>query len=187
MDEEAYKKQIAKLKELKRSHANHYQWHDKTIKELIIGLDFFAQLEESLGERLINIEPAEDPPDVKITTSKDRVIGVEITELVDQQAIEYSIKGDPRYSEKLVSWNKETTLAALDEIISSKNKKCNQAKENYECLVLLIFTSEPRLVSKNLMEYISGHDWQAQENIDAAYILIGYDPEHGGKSLMQLF
>ena len=187
MDMEVFQEEIEKLRKLKRNHASFFNWHDQEVQEKGIGMDFFQKLEESSDEYLLNIESAEDPPDVKITTSEGRELGVEITELVDQTAIEYEIKGDPRYCERVVSWNKENTIDLLEAIIIRKDGKCEKVKEKYETLVLLIFTDEPRLESDTLKEYLQGHTWPATTYIDEAYILTGYEPRHGTKCLIRLF
>ncbi|MGK0545057.1 hypothetical protein ACSEE7_06080 [Halomonas cupida] len=187
MDMEEFREEIDKLRNLKRKHASFFDWHDKEAQEKGIGMDFFQKLEESSDEYLLNIESVEDPPDVKITTSKGRELGVEITELVDQAAIEYEIKGDPRYCERIVSWNKENTIELLEAIIVRKDGKCEKVKDRYESLVLLIFTDEPRLESDTLKEYLHEHTWPETMYIDEAYILTGYEPGHGTKCLIRLF
>ena len=187
MDMKVFKEEIEKLRKLRRNHADFFNWPDQQVQEKVIGLDFFQKLEESSDEYLENIESAEDPPDVKITTSKNRVVGVEITELVDQQAIEYEINGDPRYCERVVSWNRENTLEAMESIISRKDAKCENVPKSYDSMVLLIFTDEPRLKSDTLKDYFLGHQWSEVNNLNEAYILTGYEPEHGTKCLIRLF
>jgi hypothetical protein len=187
MNMEVFREEIDKLRKLKRNHASYFNWHDKEVQEKGIGMDFFQKLEESSDEYLLKIESAEDPPDVKITTSEGRELGVEITELVDQAAIECEIKGDPRYCERAISWNKENTIDLLEAMIVRKDGKCEKAKDRYESLVLLIFTDEPRLESDTLKEYLHGHKWPETKYIDEAYILTGYEPRYGTKCLIRLF
>jgi len=186
MDIEVLQKEIEKLNKLPRNHASYFNWHDKEIQEIGIGLDFFQKLEEISGEHLVDIKNAEDPPDVKITTNAGKVIGVEITELVDQKAIEYEIVNDARYSERVIGWNKENTIEATTQIIIKKDRLCRNTPDSYDSLVLLIFTDEPRLVSETLKEYYSDHTWPDTVNINEVYILTGYEPKHGTKCLIRL-
>lgn len=187
MDMKIFQEEIERLRKLKRNHASFFNWHDQEVQERVVGMDFFQKLEESSGEYLLKIESAEDPPDVKITTSEGRELGVEITELVDQASIEYEIKGDSRWYERVVSWSREHTIDRLEAIIARKDGKCEKANEKYETLVLLIFTDEPMLDSGTLKVYLRGHTWPETKYIDEAYILTGYEPKHGTKCLIRLF
>jgi hypothetical protein len=186
MDIASFQIELEKFKKLPRTHANFFNWHDKEIKEIGIGQDFFQKLEELTGEYLVGIKNAEDPPDVIIKTNSGRCIGVEITELVDRKAIEYQIKNDQRYAERIVHWSRENTIQKITEIIENKDKLCRSIPLHYDLLVLLIFTDEPRLTSDALNQYVEGHHWVETENIEEIYILTGYEAKYNTKKLIKL-
>lgn len=186
MDINSLKMEIEKLNKLPRTHATFFSWHDKEIQEIGIGQDFFQKIEKITGEYLVGINNAEDPPDIMVKTNSGRCIGIEITELVDQKAIEYQIKNDQRYSERVVHWNRENTIHKITEIIEKKDRLCRNLPLHYDLLVLLIFTDEPKLTSDILSQYIEGHQWAETENVDEVYILTGYEPKYQEKRLIRL-
>lgn len=186
MDIEEFKQIIEEFKKLPRQHANHFNWHVKDVKEIGIAQDFFAQLEKLTEEKLVKIENAEDPPDVRVVTSTGKVMGVEITELVNQKAIELQIKQHESYVYELLKWDKEYTLARIEELINEKNELCRHPPSVYDAMVLLIHTDEPKLRPVTLKGYVSGHEWPDSPSFDGIYVLVGYDPETGGTELIKL-
>jgi hypothetical protein len=186
MDMKIVREEIEKLKALQRNHASFYNWHDKEIQELGIAQDFFQKLEEISNDKLVSIKNAEDPPDIGVVTKSGRNIAIEITELVDQKAIEYEIKGDSRYSERVVAWNKENTIEAVTNIINKKDTLCERVPKEYDTTTLLIFTDEPRLTSDNLKEYLKETKWPDTNHINEVYILTGYEPIYDTKCLIKL-
>lgn len=186
MDKEFLKKEIEKLNQLPRNHASFFNWHDKEIKEIGIATDFFVQLEKISDDRLVEIENAEDPPDAKVITQNNEVIGIELTEIVNEKAIEHQIKGDSRYVNEVLKWNKDNTIQEIESIINKKNRLCENVPEVYERKVLLIFTDEPRLESHKIEEYIQGHTWPEANNFDEIYILTGYEPKVGSLVLIKI-
>ena len=186
MDKELLKQEIEKLNKLSRNHASFYNWHDKEIKEISIATDFFVQLEKVSDDRLLHIENAEDPPDIKVTTQSHEVIGIELTELVNEKAIGYQIKEDPRYVNELLNWDKEKFIAEVEYIINKKNVLCENFPSGYDRNVLLIFTDEPRLESKTIKGYIENKVWSRENAFDEIYILTGYEPKESSAVLIKL-
>ena len=177
---------VKKMKEMSRNHAGFFEWPDKSIKEIVIAQDLFSKLEEYSDDYLVNVMPGEDPPDVKVITSKGKTIGIEVTELVNQKAIEYQIKNDPRYHEEVVSWSKSSFNKKLSDIVSKKNRLCKNKGGNYDELSLLIFTDEPKLDSDTIESYLEGADLGSPKNFKNVYILTGYEPNKGGKVLIEV-
>jgi len=175
---------VKKMKEMPRNHASFFEWPDKSIKEIGITQDLFTILEEYSEDYLVNVMPGEDPPDVKVITSKGKTVGIEVTELVNQKAIEYQIKNDPRYYEEVVSWSKSSFNKKLSDIIFKKNILCENKGGNYDELSLLIFTDEPELDSDTIKSYLEGADLGSPKNFKNVYILTGYEPEKSGKVLI---
>lgn len=186
MDLEVIKKCIEEFNKLPRQHANHFNWHVKEIKEIGIAHDFFFQLENVAEDKLVKIDNAEDPPDVRVVTSTGKIMGIEITELVNEKAIELQIKKDEGYVYELLKWDKEYTLSRIQEIINEKNKLCEQIPPDYHLRVLLIHTDEPKLRSRVIKEYIGDHQWPESPSFDEIYLLVGYDPETGRTELIKL-
>jgi hypothetical protein len=67
-----------------------YDWPDKTQKELGIARDFNTHYETIVGCAVAKTTPREkgkDPPDIDLSFENGELVGLEITELVDEQAI----------------------------------------------------------------------------------------------------
>lgn len=184
MDIKKIQQYIDRTNKLPRKHANFFDSHDKNAKELVIAQDFLQKLGETTGEFYAEPEKAEDPPDFRVKTSADECIGIEITELVDEEAINFDISGNTSdYHEKIMSWDKDKTITRLTEIIREKDQKCSKKQNLYKSIILLIHTDEPELPPDRLKQYINGHNWD-KKGFDKVYILIAYDPKDGKKHLI---
>jgi hypothetical protein len=120
----------------KRKQNSFWKWPDRHVEECGIASDI-------LGEAGVNVavmrslERGQDPPDCEATLD-GRCSGVEVTELIDQSALEQSLHqpGSPVYFD----WDKPTFLAALQKRIEAKDRPWKG--EPYECRVLVIHTDE---------------------------------------------
>ncbi len=175
-----------KMKKTKRQHANAFETGNKELKELIIAQDFFSILERTRTDKLISIASAGDPPDILVTTDADKQVAIEITELVNQVAIQHQIANNPDYVYELLSWNQEVFTSKVQQIIDTKIEACSSITEHYDELVLLIFTAEPRLRSKDLEKYLASATFEGLDKFDAVYILTSYDPVIKGKGLFKV-
>lgn len=179
--------EVEKLNALHRKHASFFQWHDKAIQEFGIAQDFVDQFEKICGEKVVHIARGSDPPDIIIRTEAEHSIGIEITELVDEDAIKFQIAGDARYFERVVHWNDENIREKIIQIVQRKDRLCAKAALIYDELLLLIFTDEPKLRVNALMRATDGVQWPKTGAISQAYIIVGYDPSVGTKAVIQLF
>lgn len=177
---------VKNLKEMPRNHAGFFEWPDKAIKEIGVAQDLFSKLEEYSGDYLVNVMIGEDPPDVKVITAKGKTIGIEVTELVNQKAIEYQIKNDPRYHEEVVSWTKDSFNEKLSNIISKKDRLCKNVSKDYDELSLLIFTDEPKLDSDTIESYLEVGGRSHPNSFKNVYMLTGYEPSKSGKVLIEI-
>lgn len=184
---ELIKLSLEKLKKLKRNHANFFDWYDKPGKELGITNDFIVQVEKLENITFTNYELGDDPPDIVLERDDGTRVGMEITELVNQEVIEKDIKKDPTYVEGYLSWDREKTIRNISLIIRKKDVLCERAVNKYEEIILLIHTDEPRLDSETLKSYIRDVDWPATKSVKKVYILIAYEPAMKGYTLMRLF
>lgn len=175
-----------KLKRLKRQHASAFETGNKELKELIVAQDFFSILERKRADKLVSIASAGDPPDILVVTNANNKIGIEITELVNQVSIQHQVADNPVYLYELISWNQETFDTKVQQIIDDKVKACSAITEEYDELILLIFTDEPRLRSRELVRYLEDASFQNLEKFDAVYIMTSYDPVIKGKGLFHV-
>lgn len=181
---EEYKKKRAAMP---RKHADFFETVDKGIKELNIAMRFFQLLESQIGEYLVKVQLAGDPPDVAVVTDKGTSFGIEITELVNEKAIGLQIKDrHQQYLMEIISWNSRTLQTKLNKIITSKVGKCTNVEESYDQFVLLIFTDEPRLNSNVIKKFLPEIKLPNFAPFDVVYILTSYEPQNNGYGLIRL-
>ena len=192
---EAYEKQLQlafyeyqqKRVGMPRKHADFFETVDKGTKELSIAMTFFQLLESQLGEHLVQVQLAGDPPDVAVVTNKGTSFGIEITELVSEKAIGLDIKNKrEQYLTEILSWNANTLQTKLEKIITGKAEKCASIEPTYDNLVLLIFTDEPRLTSDVIRDYLSEIKLPSLSPFDLVYVLTSYEPKINRYGLIQL-
>jgi hypothetical protein len=83
---------LDKCRRLKRGHALFYDWHDKQVKESGIVDDFLDPVNHKGIHDYVSFSiPDTDPPDAVIYKNNDEEAQLEITELVNQDAIESQI------------------------------------------------------------------------------------------------
>jgi hypothetical protein len=119
----------------KRNQNSYWKWPDQPVEECGIASDI-------LGEAGVNVagmrslERGQDPPDCEATL-EGRFSGVEVTELIDQRALEQRLHhpGSPVFD-----WDKPTFLAALQKRIEAKDRAWKGGP--YERSVLVIHTDE---------------------------------------------
>ncbi|MCH1918023.1 hypothetical protein L9G15_01095 [Shewanella sp. A3A] len=170
-----------------RKHADFFESVNKETKELGIAMTFFGLFEAQIGESLVHVQLASDPPDVKVVTDKGRSFGIEITELVSEKAIVFDIRDKrEKYLNEILSWNAQTLQTKLEKIITDKADKCSDIKESYDNLVLLIFTDEPRLTSDKIIEFLTEIELHSIVPFDLVFVLTSYEPQSKGYGLIQV-
>jgi hypothetical protein len=135
---------IQNLRSLKRQHASFYDWPEKQIKESGI-IDEFLDPNNHKGihDYVSFSIPDNDPPDAIIYKNDDEEALLEITELVNQQAIESQINNDSTYLSESQKWlDRSYFEKQLNEIIQIKNQKCTALFNQTNNVQLLLHTDE---------------------------------------------
>jgi len=107
-----------------------------------------------------------DPPDCVARNLSGDLIGFEVSELVDQKAIELNEAGSGVYRD----WTVSDTLQEIQNIISKKDLK-KYAGGPYKKIILVIPTDEPALSYKSLKQVLDGHLFNKTKHINEAYLL----------------
>ncbi|MCA3953899.1 hypothetical protein [Vibrio vulnificus] len=185
--EEVLNDYLIKRKAMVRKHADFFETPNKTTKELLVTQHLFQMLEVDTNEHLVNMFLAQDPPDVAVVTSSGKKVGVEVTELVNEKAIGYDIKGERlKYLKEILSWNADSITKKLQNIVTTKAQKCHKLPEEFDELVLLIFTDEPRLDASIIENSIKDVKFSGIEAFQSVYILTSRDPKKQGKGLLKI-
>lgn len=177
---------MRKARSLSREHANFFDWHNKDTKELHICSLLINYLNNSEGEFIESYDLGTDPPDC-IATSKDKEVGIEIVELVDQKAIENQI----RYkwaSAHQEPWTRDKLMTQLNKLIQDKDSPSlkSQLMKKYERYIVLIHTDEPELRIVELDNFYSESSLKSTELVTDVYLLFSYDPNEIGCPIKKL-
>jgi len=172
---------IAERSKLKRTHASFFLAPRgfKVYEENDVALEFVRWLEGNGNESISSIDRGDDPPDIVLGLSDGRKFGLEVTELVNQAAIEADIRNDPSYDDELFNWDKDSTRPRIEERIAAKQPAAANLKGSYDRYIVLLYTDELLLTSTELASFIEGHAWPTYEGIDASYVLGSYEPSNG--------
>jgi hypothetical protein len=172
-----------------RGYADFFGWRtDRDLEELgvlqslaesmeVDGLLFFSQL---TGRGRPN-----DPPDCEAVNSNGQRIALEVTELVDEDAIRAFRAGRPY---DWAEWKGEDFRASLSRLIAAKDNKYPDLKDPpYDGgYVLVIFTDEPMLPKARVEQLLVGHCFETPKSIARTLLLLGYDPRFGRCPYFQL-
>ena len=133
---------------------------------------------------LVSRPENQDPPDCEGTLD-GHWSGVEVTELVHQQALERSIKAirqrsagiEPKHPEADFVWGRATLIAAIQRLID--NKDAAKLKGGpYERYVLVVHTDQSFLGRGAVSQFLQGATFRAQL-ISDMFIGLSYEPGFG--------
>lgn len=116
-----------------------------------------------------------DPPDLEAVNAAGERIAIEVTELVDEQAIR-AYKAGRRY--EIAEWGREAFLLGLQERLSAKNERFEflKGKPYPGGYVVVVFTDETILPRPTVEQYLQGRSFEGLGNIYRAFLLLSYDP-----------
>jgi hypothetical protein len=150
--------------EKKRKWNSYWDWPDRSVKERGIAGEILRQSGVQVT-RLTSRAPGQDPPDCEAELD-GHFSGVEVTELVDQETLEQSIRatqqreagGDPTKPEVFLLWNRAQLLSELQARIDAKDRSWKGGP--YERYVLVIHTDELSLDRETVARFLQGATFQ---------------------------
>lgn len=180
---DAILKGLTKTDSLKRKHAKFWNSHKKSSKELGIFSEAFDGIQADYGNPITGWRRCDnDPPDVEFELAGKR-IGVEITELVNEKAINAQIGNSLEYSCELLRFGVLAAEMRIREIINEKEEKVELVAANYDELVLLIHTDEPMLSSDEFRDYRVEKPCRYFHRI---YLLFSYEPAKNSSPFIRI-
>ena len=167
-------------REKSRDYAPYWEWPpDRRRVELQAAQvlrEFLVRRGELVSGQLSQV--SNDPPDVLLISSDGLRIGIEVTELVDSDAIERNVyrkqHGLPNtydWSE----WDEPRLKNNLTRIINLKEHKLTKVTPHYDDLFLAIITDEP-IINELLASRVVEQCNLASFSISRAFFLLGYHP-----------
>lgn len=176
-----------------RQYANHFEGKNKKVTEIGVVHTLYG---DCMGIVDYRASFGSDPPDCKVTMPDGEIVGVEVVEVVDNDACRINDRHRRRsladgltYAEMHSTPGLVYRDYSVDEIvgeiwrhISEKNEKIykNRVKVgdawDYKKIVLLIYSDEPSLNISLLEEALTVGNFEAGAEIDEVYMLLSYDP-----------
>jgi hypothetical protein len=177
INHDQFKERIKELIKVRRKYASFFDWfkREKNIKEIGITNILLENIEkcEQIPFHNLQISP-KDPPDVIAENLEGKVVGVEVCELVDEEVIRRSERGE----EVFRYWNEEELIDKIQKIIERKDNK-EFLGGPYEKIFLLIHTDEHLLDYPTFRDCLSKHEFKQPLKIDTVYLLFSYSPHLG--------
>jgi hypothetical protein len=104
----------------RRKYAPFFDWPDKGVKEWDVVCELLRSMHTRGDYRYTNVNSVDgDWPDCVIRDSGGVLVGVEVTEFVDQKAVEMCQRGKNVYRE----WSDQAVLEKITQILKRKDEK----------------------------------------------------------------
>ena len=113
----------------------------------------------------------DDPPDCIAYDKDDRLIAIEVVELVDQFAVEQT----ERDNNLIRIWQAEDVIKKIGDILQTKDKKTYRSG-NYHRIVIVIHVDEPLITYNAYSGRIKDQIFCGYSQVDEAYLLFSFDP-----------
>ncbi len=163
----------------KRSYGDFFAWpHNRQLEEWAI-VDL---LKESLEKAnagffhgVIARGQGNDPPDCEAVLQDGGKLGIEVTELVDTEAIMAHMNGNTQHT---AQWDEDKLITAVNKRLQIKDASKNIKGGPYETYILLIHTDEPQLSYDYVNPIIEGYKFSVAGLIDRAFLLMSYDEKY---------
>lgn len=184
MDTEEEKRIVTQIKQAiakSRGYADHFGWPpDHDLEEYGVVKAFCESLEKE-GNPFLDCNSilirarGNDPPDCEAKDLDGNIVGVEVTELVDPNAI-IAFKKDQVY--EWAEWDKAKLVDAINTRLDAKNTPERIKGGSYDSYILIIHTDEPVLRVDYAKNLLKKHRFARRNLIDRAFLLISYDPRY---------
>jgi hypothetical protein len=170
----------------RRNYAAFWDWPNKETREAGIMNDFL-EARATLGEEPFDeVHPVSpDPPDFTAVTKAKTRLAVELTELVDQEAVEINVRATNKYQAVYRDWNKQEVLKAIEERLRDKDSKMFSGGP-YEEIIVVLHTDEPAIDPVEYMAMLRSQVFRGFNQVTSAYVLFSHHPDFQGFSLVKL-
>lgn len=158
-----------------RGYADFFGWPDRPVMERGIVAELFSALQRDAGVSFSNLRSrgvGHDPPDCEATDATGAVVGIEVTELVDELAIREARNRNPYH---WADWPPERLVAAIREKVLRKGGALPKGGP-YSRYLLVVHTDEPILSHAFVEKALAGQLFSGAGVISEVYLLLSYDP-----------
>lgn len=169
-----------------RGYADFFSWPpDRDLEEAYVVAHLAASSAAAgvpLFEQIAARGRPNDPPDVEALDTNKLKVGIEVTELVDKEAIRAAKKGHSYWA----AWSAEGLRTRVQELLTGKaaRKPALKGGPYPGGYIVVIFTDEPELRPDFLTPCLK--DPFDAVGIDRAFFLVSYDPRTNGYPYFEL-
>jgi hypothetical protein len=162
-----------------RGYAGFWEWPDRSIAEVgaaDVVMKFMRAADPTIDGVLAS--NPEDPPDVILTTADGRRIGIEVTELVDEEAVQRSRHRLHRGQELVYDWAEWDVLRLSQSVlhlVGRKDRKLREAR-GFDMMIVAIITDEPMIdvaLARSALELCC----PVVSSIGRAFLTLSYSPD----------
>lgn len=168
-----------------RGYAGFWDWPDKEVKErgisaslLDVATDWPRMVPGSLRSRPRGM----DPPDCTAESAEGGTWGIEVTELVDQQAVASAQHGTGRWA----AWDATKLRERITARLAKKDTPATVKGGPYREYVLLLHSDEPILTEALVRKYLANVVFPTARLLTRAYLLLSYEPASQTTPLIRL-
>ncbi len=165
-------------------YSGYFDWHDKSRKELGVVESLVSSMHERGDFRYRNPRSSsEDWPDCYVDSAQGGEVSVEVTELVDPDAVRVNRQQQHCPEQQVYrAWEPHEVLAEIDRILRHKDLRCCALGT----IALVIHTDEPELLWSEYKDLLASTAFSSCERIDVAFLLFSYDPAEKGCPYVEL-
>jgi hypothetical protein len=177
-DEKQILMQIRAARAKARGYADFFGWAtDRDLEEWSVVSSLGESLQTDNALFFSNLKRRgrpNDPPDCEAQTESGERLAIEVTELIDGQAIQAFKEG---HVYDWAEWTKKFH-SVLTERISKKNGCFPKLKEPPYAgrYIVVVHTDEPELSSPVVEAFLANHRLEKPNSIDRAFLVLSYDP-----------
>ena len=179
-EEKIFIKGVLERIAMSRGHADSFEWRPNRDLEEYGVVKLFCEALEKEGKSFIDSNSifsrgrGNDPPDCEAIDLAGNLIGIEVTELVDSEAIIAS-KKDQVYD--WPEWDKTKLIDAINTRLEEKDNPGQIKGGPYTSYILIIYTDEPVLNAEYAKILLKDYRFHRSNLIDKAYLFIFFDPD----------
>jgi hypothetical protein len=162
-----------------RGYADSFGWPPNRDLEEYGVVKCFCEALEKEGRSFLDITSitsrgrGNDPPDCEANDFGGNLIGIEVTELVNPEAI-IAFKRNQVY--EWADWDRAKLIDAINKRLGEKNIFGLIKGGPYAGYILIIYSDEPILNPDYVKELLKGYWFDRRNLIVRAFLLIFYDP-----------
>ncbi|MEQ1483988.1 hypothetical protein [Methyloglobulus sp.] len=166
-------------KQKKRGYSDFFAWPvDRQLEEWAIVDSLKESLEKANAgffNALLARGRGNDPPDCEAILFDGGRLGIEVTELVDAEAIMAYKNGN---TGQQAEWSEHKLTSSITQRLEVKNASKNIKGGPYDLYMLVIHTDEPLLNFDYTYPLLSEYPFKSYSLIDRAFLLMSYDEKY---------